>query len=45
LEAAAASSGAALVVSTHDHAIALRFDERWMMADGRIERRDVAWAH
>jgi putative ABC transport system ATP-binding protein len=29
--------GAALVVSTHDQAVAARLDEQWSMADGRLE--------
>ncbi|MEA2972693.1 MAG: putative transport system ATP-binding protein [Actinomycetota bacterium] len=37
LQQAATAAGAALVVSTHDPAVADRFVERWVMADGRIE--------
>lgn len=37
LEHAAAAIGAALVVSTHDPAVAERFRERWSMSDGRID--------
>lgn len=33
---AADESGAALVVTTHDAAVAGRFDERWQMNDGRL---------
>jgi putative ABC transport system ATP-binding protein len=40
LNDAAAASGAAIVVSTHDAAIADLFAERWIMADGTIE---AAW--
>jgi ABC-type lipoprotein export system ATPase subunit len=36
LLAAAGHSGAALVVSTHDPAVADRLDERWEMSDGRL---------
>jgi putative ABC transport system ATP-binding protein len=36
LLAAAEHSGAALVVSTHDPAVADRLDERWEMSDGRL---------
>jgi ABC-type lipoprotein export system ATPase subunit len=43
LEHAAASAGAALIVSTHDPVVADRFEERWVMADGRIESMGV-WA-
>ena len=32
----AASIGAALVVSTHDPAVATRLDDRWTMRDGRL---------
>ena len=37
LERAAIAAGAALVVATHDPAVACRFGERWSMADGTIE--------
>jgi ABC-type lipoprotein export system ATPase subunit len=37
LDRAAASTGAALVVSTHDPAVADRFQQRWPMVDGTIE--------
>jgi ABC-type lipoprotein export system ATPase subunit len=40
---AADTTGAALVVSTHDPAVAERFAERWVMADGTIETVG-AWA-
>jgi putative ABC transport system ATP-binding protein len=33
---AAATTGAALVVSTHDEAIAAAFPERWAMVDGAL---------
>lgn len=36
LLAAADHAGAALVVSTHDTAVAARLDERWQMHDGRL---------
>jgi ABC-type lipoprotein export system ATPase subunit len=42
LERAADASGAALLLSTHDLAVARRFPERWDLADGRI--RPAAWA-
>jgi putative ABC transport system ATP-binding protein len=32
----AASLGAAIMVSTHDPAVAARFDEQWSMRDGRL---------
>ncbi|MEA2685380.1 MAG: lipoprotein-releasing system ATP-binding protein [Actinomycetota bacterium] len=37
LEHMSDATGAALVVSTHDPAVAARFSVRWLMADGRIE--------
>ena len=37
LLAAAARTGAALVVATHDHAIAARLIERWELHHGRLE--------
>jgi ABC-type lipoprotein export system ATPase subunit len=40
----AAAFGAALIVSTHDPAVAERFSPRWSMADGAIEAV-AAWAH
>jgi putative ABC transport system ATP-binding protein len=43
LEHAAATTGAALVVSTHDPVVAERFAQRWSMADGTIESI-AAWA-
>jgi ABC-type lipoprotein export system ATPase subunit len=39
LEHAAASTGAALIVSTHDPVIADRFAERWDLTNGRIRTR------
>jgi putative ABC transport system ATP-binding protein len=36
LLAAADELGAALVVSTHDPAVAARLDEQWEMRDGRL---------
>ncbi|MCU1374020.1 MAG: transporter ATP-binding protein [Actinomycetia bacterium] len=36
LDEAAAATGAALLISTHDPVVAARFDERWTMADGRL---------
>jgi ABC-type lipoprotein export system ATPase subunit len=35
------SLGAALVVSTHDPAVAERLDERWSMSDGRLQGIDA----
>ena len=37
LLAAASRAGAALVLSTHDLAVAGRFPVRWTMADGRMD--------
>ncbi len=42
LLAAAAATGAAVVVSTHDLAIADRLDLTWPMSDGRLERQAPA---
>jgi ABC-type lipoprotein export system ATPase subunit len=39
---AAAETGAALVVSTHDPAVADRFDQRWPVTDGRLTVGDGA---
>jgi ABC-type lipoprotein export system ATPase subunit len=36
LEASAAASGAALIVSTHDRTVSSRFACRWTMSDGRL---------
>jgi putative ABC transport system ATP-binding protein len=36
LDEAAAATGAALLISTHDPMVAARFGERWTMADGRL---------
>jgi ABC-type lipoprotein export system ATPase subunit len=36
LVAAAAQSGAALIVNTHDPSVAGHFDHRWSMANGRL---------
>jgi ABC-type lipoprotein export system ATPase subunit len=46
LLAAAERSGAALVVSTHDHSVADRLPTRWSMADGRLStgERAAAWS-
>jgi ABC-type lipoprotein export system ATPase subunit len=46
LLAAAQRSGAALVLSTHDRAVADRLPERWTMADGRLTagRGEAAWS-
>ena len=42
---AAAHAGAALVVATHDPAVAERLAERWEMHSGRLdERRAAAWS-
>jgi len=42
LVAAAATTGAALVVTTHDAAVAARFDERWAMEDGCLVSPEAA---
>ena len=42
LIAAAATTGAALVVTTHDAAVAARFDERWAMEDGCLVSPEAA---
>jgi putative ABC transport system ATP-binding protein len=39
---AADATGAALLVSTHDHAIADRFPTRWTVADGRVATDEQA---
>ncbi len=49
LTGAAAASGAALVLSTHDDAVADRLPRRWWMADGALlgagdHGRGVAWS-
>lgn len=36
LDAAAADTGAAVLISTHDPVVAARFDEQWTIADGTI---------
>jgi ABC-type lipoprotein export system ATPase subunit len=38
---AADATGAALLVSTHDHTIADRFPERWKVAEGRVVTTDA----
>ncbi len=38
---AADAAGAALVISTHDHAIAARFPTRWSVADGILDTTDL----
>ncbi|MEZ0448334.1 ABC transporter ATP-binding protein [Cellulomonas sp. ICMP 17802] len=40
LDAAAAEIGAAVVLTTHDPAVAARFDARWTMRDGRLAVHD-----
>lgn len=42
LIAAAASTGAALLISTHDPEVAARLPERWEIADGRLATREEA---
>jgi predicted ABC-type transport system involved in lysophospholipase L1 biosynthesis ATPase subunit len=37
----AANSGAALVIATHDIAIAGRMERQWHMARGKLERRSI----
>jgi lipoprotein-releasing system ATP-binding protein len=37
----AANSGAALIVATHDTAIASRMESQWQMARGRLEQRSI----
>jgi putative ABC transport system ATP-binding protein/lipoprotein-releasing system ATP-binding protein len=44
LLAAADHAGAALVVSTHDPAVAARLAERWEIHDGRLQAREEAWS-
>lgn len=42
LIAAATEIGAALIVNTHDAAVAHRFDHRWSMTNGRLHTRATA---
>lgn len=44
IEATARECGAAVVVATHDRAVASRFHERWEMVDGRLRTRAEAWS-
>jgi ABC-type lipoprotein export system ATPase subunit len=44
LLAAADHADAALVVSTHDLAVAERLPERWEMRSGRLETRETSWS-
>jgi putative ABC transport system ATP-binding protein len=44
LERAADASGAAVVIATHDRAVASRFAVRWVMSEGTIDHREPAWA-
>jgi putative ABC transport system ATP-binding protein len=44
LRQAADAVGAAVVVATHDPAIAANFTHRWVMADGAIDHKEPAWA-
>jgi ABC-type lipoprotein export system ATPase subunit len=44
LLAAAEHAGAALVVSTHDPAVAARLANRWEIHDGRLQCREEAWS-
>ncbi|HVC84246.1 MAG TPA: ATP-binding cassette domain-containing protein, partial [Solirubrobacteraceae bacterium] len=46
LLAASAHAGSALVVSTHDPAVAGRLPERWEMHSGRLHRdtRETTWS-
>jgi len=41
---AVAEAGAAVVVSTHDPAVAARFASRWQMTDGILHVRAPAWS-
>lgn len=43
IETAAAASGAAVVIATHDPAIAARLEERWRIADG-VLHVEAAWS-
>ncbi|WP_199711358.1 ABC transporter ATP-binding protein [Tessaracoccus antarcticus] len=45
LEAAADSSGAALVVATHDPVVADRYPHRWSIEDGRLRTDAAATIH
>jgi ABC-type lipoprotein export system ATPase subunit len=40
---AVVDTGAAVVVSTHDAAVAARFSSSWRMADGALYHEDPAW--
>ena len=42
LIAAATETGAALIVNTHDAAVAYRFDHRWSMTNGRLSVKATA---
>jgi putative ABC transport system ATP-binding protein/lipoprotein-releasing system ATP-binding protein len=44
LLAAAERTGAALLVATHDPAIAERLDQRWFIRDGQLSPKDPAWS-
>jgi putative ABC transport system ATP-binding protein/lipoprotein-releasing system ATP-binding protein len=44
LLAAAEHAGAALVVATHDPAVAHRLPERWEIHSGRLEIKEAAWS-
>ena len=44
LLAAAEHAGAALVVATHDPAVAERLPERWEIHNGRLEIKEAAWS-
>jgi putative ABC transport system ATP-binding protein/lipoprotein-releasing system ATP-binding protein len=44
LLAGADHSGAGLVVSTHDPAVAERLDEQWAMRSGALHSREAAWS-
>lgn len=44
LEEAAEATGAALILSTHDPAIASRFQSRWLMSDGALRTELASWS-
>lgn len=41
---AADETGATLLLSTHDPAVAARLPERWEMRSGRLLEREPAWS-
>jgi len=44
IRATAEATGAAVLVSTHDPAIAARFSTRWLMVDGALRTEAQAWS-